>query len=234
MSNILITGSNRGIGLEWARQYADEGWKVYATCRHPEIADDLRELAKSHKNVSIHRLDVTRPDEINSVAVELKGLPIDLLVNNAGVYLEKFWDSNLRLRRINYENWMYCFQVNTLGPVRVTEALLDNVGQSDKKLVIITSTHMASISEIAEPGAYYYRSTKAALNAAMEGMTLEFREMDVGVLILHPGHVKTRMGGDDAPLLPPESVRGMRRLVDQFSMKHTGRFYRYDGVEMPW
>jgi NAD(P)-dependent dehydrogenase (short-subunit alcohol dehydrogenase family) len=232
MSNILITGSNRGIGLEWVRQYAEQGHRIFATCRHPREAYDLRELAKAHEGVSLHRLDVTRVDEINAVAVELMDEPIDILLSNAGVYLEKYRD--VGLNRLNYEDWVTTFRINALGPVRLVEAFLEHVARSRERMVVVTSTHMASIADIAAPGAYYYRSTKAALNAVMEGITHELKQRDVGLLLLHPGHVRTRMGGSGTDLLAPKSVQGMRKLVEQFSMQSTGRFFRYDGVEMPW
>jgi NAD(P)-dependent dehydrogenase (short-subunit alcohol dehydrogenase family) len=232
MATVLVTGSNRGLGLEWVRQYAAEGWRVYATCRQPTEAGELKALADREKEIRVLRLDVTKPDEINALAVELIKEPIDVLVNNAGVYLEKFME--VGLRRLRYEDWEYTFQVNTLGAVRVTEALQEHVARSEKRLVVVISTHMASIADIAAPGAYYYRSTKAALNAVMEGLTHELRPKGVGVLILHPGWVRTRMGGEGTSLMPPESVRGMRSLVEKFTLAESGRFFRYDGVEMPW
>ena len=232
MATVLVTGSNRGLGLEWVRQYAAEGWRVYATCRQPTEAGELRALADREKGIRILRLDVTKPDEINALAVELIKEPIDVLVNNAGVHLEKFME--VGLRRLRYEDWEYTFQVNTLGAVRVTEAFQEHVARSERRLVVVISTHMASIADIAAPGAYYYRSTKAALNAVMEGLTHELRPKGIGVLILHPGWVQTKMGGEGTSLVPPESVRGMRSLVEKFTLEESGRFFRYDGVEMPW
>ena len=232
MASVLVTGSNRGLGLEWVRQYATEGWRVYATCRQPLEARELNALAEQEKGISVHRLDVTKPDEINALAVYLMKEPIDLLVNNAGVYLEKFME--VGLRKLRYEDWIYTFQVNTLGAVRVTEAFQEHVARSERRLVVVISTHMASIADIAAPGAYYYRSTKAALNAVMEGLTHELRPKGIGVLILHPGWVQTRMGGEGTSLMPLESVQGMRSLVEKFRLNESGRFFRYDGIEMPW
>lgn len=232
MAQILITGSNRGLGLEWVRQYAEHGHRIFATCRHPREAHELRSLADVYEGISLHRLDVTRVDEINAVSVELMDESIDILLSNAGIYLEKYRD--VGLNRLNYEDWVTTFRVNTLGPVRLIESFVEQVARSRERKVVITSTHMASIADIAAPGAYYYRSTKAALNAVMEGITHELSQRDVGLLLLHPGHVRTRMGGTGTDLLPQQSVAAMRILVDQFSMKNTGRFFRYDGVEMPW
>ena len=232
MASVLITGSNRGLGLEWVRQYAAEGWRVYATCRHPSGAQELQKLATREKNIRLYRLDVTKPEEVNALAVDLMKESIDVLVNNAGIYLEKF--KNVGLSRLQYQNWEYSFRVNTLGAVRVTEALEEHVARSEKRLVVVISTHMASIADIASPGAYYYRSTKAALNAAMQGLAHELKPKGVAVLLLHPGWVRTRMGGEETALLPPESVRGMRTVVEHFSLEDSGRFFRYDGIEMPW
>ena len=232
MSNVLITGSNRGLGLEWVRQYAEDGWRVYATCRHPAEANELQCLVEHYEHVSVHRMDVTRSDEINAVAVELRMEPIDVLVSNAGVYLEKY--ASIGLHQIDYADWEYTFRVNTLGPVRIAEAFNKQLELSKKGLMAVVSTHMASIADISEPGDYYYRSTKAALNAAMEGITLELRQKNIGLLLLHPGWVFTRMGGAGTSLMPCESVHGMRELISRFRMDETGKFFRYDGVEMPW
>ncbi|MDY7031937.1 MAG: SDR family oxidoreductase [Thermodesulfobacteriota bacterium] len=232
MTSVFVTGSNRGLGLEWVKQYAKAGWRVYATCRHPTEAFDLHDLATTQKNVSIHRLDVTKPDEINAVAVELMNESVDVLLNNAGVYPEKYWE--VSVEKIRYEDWEYTFRVNTMGAVRLAAALQDHISRSRKRLIVVISTHMGSITDIEEPGSYYYRSSKAALNAVMKGLSYEMKPLGVGVLILHPGWVKTRMGGPGTALLPPESVQGMRSIVEDFTMAQTGRFYRHDGIEMPW
>ncbi len=231
MHSILVTGANRGLGLEWCRQYAEADWRVYATCRRPEAADALQALARTHRMLSIQRLDVTRSESVYALRAELRDQAIDILVNNAGVYLEKYAaDAALR-----YDDWAETLAVNTLGAVRVTEALVDLVARSSRRLVVAISSHMGSIAEISSPGSYYYRSSKAALNAAMKGLALAYRDRGVGVLILHPGWVKTRMGGwDEAPLTPELSVQGMRRLAEGFSPAMTGRFFRYDGTEIPW
>jgi NAD(P)-dependent dehydrogenase (short-subunit alcohol dehydrogenase family) len=232
MSTILVTGSNRGLGLEWVRQYAREGHRVYATCRHPSEAYELQKLGQEFAGVSIHRMDVTKVDELYAMSVEILEEPVDILISNAGIYLEKYRD--VALGSLNYMDWMKTFEINALGPVRVVETFLPNVVRSSRRQVVVTSTHMASIADFAVPGAYYYRSTKAALNAVMEGLSHELEQQGVGLLIVHPGHVKTRMGGGGTTLMPPESVQGMKALVDQFTMQDTGRFIRYDGVEMPW
>lgn len=233
MPTVLVTGSNRGLGLEWVRQYADLEWSVLATCRKPAEAEQLNQIAAAHGNVTVYRLDVTNPEETQALSVALQGEPVDILINNAGIYLEKY-TAQLSLLQVRYDDWMHTFEVNTLGAMRVTEALLDNIAASDRRLVVTMTSHMGSIAEIESPGSYPYRSSKAALNAAMVGLSLELRDMGIGVLLMHPGWVLTRMGGPDAPLKPAESVRSMRRLIDRFATTDTGRFFRYDGSEIPW
>ena len=230
MTSVLVTGSNRGIGLEWCCQYAGAGWRVFATCRHPETADALHDLARAHSGLSVHRLDVTRPESVYALRAELQHETIDVLINNAGIYLEKYAPT----AALRYDEWQQTLEVNTLGPLRVSEALLERVAHSQRKLVVALSSHMGSIAEISAPGDTYYRSSKAALNAAMKGFSLSLRERGIGVLLLHPGWVKTRMGGQDAPLTAAESVAGMRTLVDAFSLDQSGRFLRYNGTEIPW
>ena len=232
MATILVTGSNRGLGLEWVRRYAADGWRVYATCRHPQQADELQRLAHRHANVTIHRLDVTAADQIAALAAELRDRPIDLLVNKAGGYFEQ-WDRD-PFGSVDVDAWEQALRCNTLGAVRVTEALADQAACSERRLILVITSHMGSIADIGSPRSYAYRSSKAALNAAMKGIALELRPRGIGLLLLHPGWVSTRMGGDAAPYAPQQSVSGMRQLADHFRMEQSGRFYRFDGVELPW
>ncbi|MCO6429122.1 SDR family oxidoreductase [Nitrosomonas communis] len=231
MPNVLITGSNRGLGLEWCRQYAQAGWRVFATCRFPAQADELQQLESDSSALTRHRLDVTDPAQIDALAAELANTPIDLLINNAGVYFEKYVRPD---QATDYEVWAHTFRVNTIGALRVSRAFLAHLRRSQKRLIVAITSHMGSIAEIESPGSYYYRSSKAALNAAMKGFSLELKPQQIGILLLHPGWVRTRMGGPDGPLSPQQSVEGMRTLVDAFTLADSGRFLRYDGSEIPW
>lgn len=230
MPSILITGSNRGLGLEAARQYARAGWRVYATCRHPAEAESLRRLEAECPELTVHRLDVTSLEDIRAIHWELEGHPLDILLSNAGVYLEK---GTPRLGGIRYEDWMRTLEVNTLGHVRITEALVDSLERGERRIVAAMSSHMGSIADIHSPGSYYYRSSKAALNAAMQGIAAELKPRGIGVVLLHPGAVSTRMGPRGG-LSPAESIRGIRRILDGFTFQDTGRFVQYDGQALPW
>ncbi len=230
MPSILITGSNRGLGIEWAHQYAVEGWRVFATCRYPAEATALAKLAEQHSTISLHRLDITVPEDLRALFWELEQEPIDILVNNAGIYIEK---DSVQFGSLCYHDWARTFEVNTMGAMRVSEYFAENVARSEKRLIVAVSSHMGSIADIESPGNYYYRSSKAALNAAMQGLAALLKSRGVGVLILHPGGVKTRMGPKHG-ISPEHSVRAMRLIVERFTMEQTGRFFRYDGAPMPW
>jgi NAD(P)-dependent dehydrogenase (short-subunit alcohol dehydrogenase family) len=232
MATVLITGSNRGLGLEWVRQCAARGWHVVATCRDPDAAADLRALALHNSGVGVYRLDVTAPDQIAELAARLQGEVLDLLVNNAGVYFEH-WAQDA-VGSIDYDDWQETFRVNTLGPIRVTEAFLPHLSRGDRPLVLTISSDMGSIARIDTPRNYAYRSSKAALNAAMHGLALELQPRGIGVLLVHPGWVRTRMGGPSAGTTPEVSVRSMLTLVDGFEMGVSGAFLRLDGTDVPW
>jgi NAD(P)-dependent dehydrogenase (short-subunit alcohol dehydrogenase family) len=232
MLSILVTGSNRGLGLEWVRQYAELGWRVYATCRYPDQADALQGLAASYPALSIHRLDVTNAAHVQQLSHDLQGQHLDILVNNAGVYFER-WGKD-KLGSIDYSAWLETYQVNVLGAMRVTEALCTPLTRGNKRLVVMTTSHMGSISEITGPNDYAYRSSKAALNSVVKGLTYELAPLGIGILLVHPGWVRTRMGGNQGRYSVGESVGNMRKLVDEFQMQKSGRFYRHDGAVIPW
>ncbi|HYP69063.1 MAG TPA: SDR family oxidoreductase [Thiobacillaceae bacterium] len=231
MKSVFVTGASRGLGLEWVRQYAEAGWRVYASCRRPEEAAALKGLADKHAGVSVHRLDVCDHAQLHTLQRALNDVRIDVLINNAGVYLDKFGGE---FGAVDYDAWMSTFAVNTLGAMRVSETFVEQVARSENKLVVAITSHMGSIAEITAPGNYAYRSSKAALNAAMKGLSWALAERGIGVLLLHPGWVRTRMGGPDAPLTVEQSVAGMRALVEGFVPEMNGRFFRYNGTEIPW
>ena len=182
--------------------------------------------------MSLHPLDVTDASQIDDLGEDLRDETIDLLVNNAGVYFERWGKDSVG--SIRYEDWQETFRVNTLGLMRVTEALLPHLNGGERPLVLAITSHMGSMADIDAPRDYAYRSSKAALNAAMHGLAYELKPRGVGVLLLHPGWVRTRMGGSSAPVSPEESVRGMLSLVDRYEPNLSGGFFRFDGTRMPW
>lgn len=225
--NVLITGAGRGIGLEFARQYAETGWHVHATCREPKNSSELLTLPGA---VTVHKLDVTHPKQLGHLVRELEGLPIDLLINNAGVIGPR----DRSFGDLDYAAWEEVLQVNTLAPIRIAEAFVENVLASDRKLIVSLSSVMGSIGSNNSGGSYLYRSSKAALNAAMRSLAMELRDREVTVVMFHPGWVRTDMGGAGAPVSPQDSVAGMRALIDLLKPSQSGRFFGYDGAEIPW
>ncbi|HWP00484.1 MAG TPA: SDR family oxidoreductase [Methylococcus sp.] len=229
--SVLVTGTNRGLGLEFTRQYLAAGWHVIACCRRPHAAAELRDLAKRFDNLSIHTLDLCTLTEIEHLAKALTDTRLDLLINNAGVY---GGERANRFGSLDYELWQDVLRVNTLAPVKMAETFLPHLARSRKKLIVGITSLMGSIADNSSGGAIVYRSSKAALNAALKSLAIDLKPHGIGVLILHPGWVRTDMGGPRAPILPEESVRGMRHLIDQFTPELSGRFLDFRGRELPW
>ncbi len=231
MSTVLVTGANRGLGLEFARQYAAAGWKVYAACRDPDAAQELGRLAaESGGAIRVLALEVTDVASVRAAAQSLAGEAIDVLINNAGVGSPK----KQRLGSIDYSAWARVLDVNTLGPMRVVEAFLDSVAKgSDRKIVTLTSA-MGSIADNGSGGSYAYRSSKAAVNIVVKSLSVDLAPRGITCVVVHPGWVRTDMGGPDGKLTPAESVTALRRLIAGLRPEDTGRFFNYDGKPYPW
>lgn len=227
MPTVFITGANRGLGLEYARQYADDGWRVIATCRDPGSANDLSSLAG---DIEIHALDVTDHGQVQSLAKNLRKDAIDLLLNNAGIYGPR----PSKLGGIEYDAWEEVMRINVMAPMKVCECFRDHVGASDLKKIAIMSSKMGSMGDNESGASYTYRSSKAALNAAMKSLAVDLKPRGIAVAILHPGWVRTDMGGPSGLIDAPESVAGLRQVIENLSLENTGRFYNYDGTEIPW
>jgi len=231
MKTVLMTGSNRGLGLEFCRQFAVDGWRVIAGCRLPETSAELTKLAKQHMNIQIERLDVADYGQIDALSARLGDEPIDVLINNAGIYEDK---QESGFGHLNYQRWLQSFAVNTIAPVKLAEALLTNIQRSEQKLIVNISSLMGSMADNQSGGSLLYRSSKAGLNAAMKSLSIDLLPRAIGVLILHPGWVRTDMGGRNALIDAEESVSGMRSQIASFSLEQSGSFLKYDGRILPW
>jgi len=234
--SILITGANRGIGLEFTRQYAAAGWQVYACCRHPENADELDELGRSSARFQVFSLDVTEPDAIASLAAELASRPLDVLLNNAGIIGPVPVAENIGLQHfgsIDYKLWERVLRTNTLAPIRMAEAFLPQLEAGDQKKFANLSSTVGSISERHTP-AMAYASSKAALNKALRLLAASLKERGISVGIYCPGYVQTRMDFGGADVTPADSVAGLRRLIDSLTPERSGEFRRYNGERIAW
>jgi NAD(P)-dependent dehydrogenase (short-subunit alcohol dehydrogenase family) len=192
MSSALITGANRGIGLEFARQYLAGGWQVYAACRDPDSASELRRLAdgSGHK-LKVVALDVTDPSSIKAAAAELDAQTIDLLINNAGVMGAR----DQTIGNIDYDAWAKVLDANTMGPMRVSEAFVDHVARSKRKLIVTLTSGMGSLADNTSGGSIAYRSSKAAVNMVMRSLAIDLAPRGITCVVVNPGWVQTDMGG---------------------------------------
>ena len=234
MSRVLITGANRGLGLEFARQYAADGWDVIATSRHPDNSEELQQLLRKNNKLSLNALDVTSDKSVETLAHTLRGQAIDLLVLNSAIYTR----TGNTTGEIDFKGWREAMETNLFGAIRVAQALLENVAASKRKQITAISTGMGSIealpSTIGFGAAYQYRTSKAALNMAMSILAKELEARRISVVIFDPGWVKTDMGGPNAALTPEESIGGMRKVLARNPMELTGKFVGYDGKARAW
>ncbi len=228
MKTVLITGANRGLGLEFSRQYALDGWRVLACCRSP--SPGLEELsARNPERVSVQPLDVSDHGEIERLGRLLSEKSIDLLINNAGIYP----DSG-DFGHTDYDKWMQAFRVNTMAPLKMAEAFVRQVAGSSLKTIATLTSKMGSLSDNTSGGEYIYRSSKAAANMVAKSLSIDLRSSGIISVALHPGWVKTDMGGPSALISVEDSVAGMRRAIAGLTLEESGKFLSYDGREIPW
>ena len=231
MPSTLITGANRGLGFEFARQYSADGWQVYAACRNPQSASELRRLADaSDDKLQILALDVIDPVSVQAAAAKLDGQAIDLLLNNAGIGGPR----GQSVGNIDYKAWAKVLDVNTMGPLRVSEAFVDHVARSERKLIVTLTSGMGSLADNTSGGAYAYRSSKAAVNMVMRSLAIDLAPRGIACVVINPGWVLTDMGGPHATLTTAESVKKLRRLIETLGPGQSGKFFNYDGREYAW
>jgi NAD(P)-dependent dehydrogenase (short-subunit alcohol dehydrogenase family) len=217
---ILITGAGRGLGLELARQYALEGWRVIGTVRN----GDLKKIGAESLTV-----DVTDFAQVKSLSARLKGEPLDILFCNAGIIGKR----GMALGSFDYAEWEKVLRVNVLGAASVIEALVDNVAGSERKTIALMSSRLGSISETSGM-TLPYSTSKAALNLLAKALAETLRPRGVIVAALSPGWVRTDMGGEGAPLAPEVSVRGLRKVLGGLRREDSGKFFSHDGSQIPW
>ncbi|MDI1297790.1 SDR family oxidoreductase [Methylotenera sp.] len=225
---VLVTGANRGIGLEFTQQYAEDGYSVLACCRDPQHASALQTLAKAHANIRILHLDVADFAQIDALALQLKDEKIDVLINNAGVYPES------SLGDANTENWLDAFKINSIAPLKMATAFTAHIANSKLKKIATLSSKMGSMSDNAGGGSYIYRSTKTAVNMVMKSLSIDVKPAGIAVVTLHPGWVLTDMGGSNALIDTKTSVVGLRQVIENLNLNNTGKFIAYDGKEIAW
>lgn len=230
MKTVFITGANRGLGLELVKQYAQRGWNVIACCRNLHSAQELSLMAQRYSTIRTHALDVSNESDILTLSETFKGIAIDILIHNAGVS----GDQCESLGNMAQQGWIEVLKVNTIAPMLITQALLNNILASKDKTIIGMTSILASIDDNHSGGRYSYRASKAALNQIIKSLACELSESGVKTMAIHPGWVQTDMGGIDGKVTVEESVKGMLHVINNLQAKHSGSFFVYDGTQLPW
>ena len=228
MATILITGTNKGVGLELTKIYAARGDTVYAACRDPAGASALAEVPGE---VVILPLVVGDSGSVTAMAEQLAGVTIDIVINNAGMKGPEFEEQNTYA--MDFDGWAETFNVNSMGPVRVMQALMPNLKQAEAAKVVTITSQMGALS-LDMPAAHAYCASKAAVNKFMRLASIDLKKDSVAVGLIHPGWVQTDMGGPRADLTPQESAEGIVAVVDQLSMDSTGGFWKWNGETHDW
>ena len=225
---VLITGANRGIGLEYVRQYAQDGNTVYATVRDIALATELQALAEKHSQIQVLALDIADITAIQSLAHQLSAVSIDILISNAGAYPPS------RFGKTDPQTWLQAFQVNTLTTYYLAEAFLPHLQRSGQAKLIAMTSKMGSMADNSSGGEYIYRSTKTALNMVVKSLSLDLQPFNIAVAALHPGWVRTDMGGPNGLIDTETSVTGLRKVITGLDQNQSGEFIAYDGKPVPW
>ncbi len=232
---VLVTGANRGIGLEFVRQYAARGWHVIGTARDPDAAADLQALAKQYPGkVHVEKLDVRDYAAVDALAAKYAGRPIDVLIHNAGV---SGGSQTQMLGRMQFDVFEDVLKTNVVAPLKISEAFLKHVEASREKKIVTVSSSEGSIAGATQPRLYFYRSSKAAVNMVMKNLALQVKPKGISVAMVNPGMTDTDfMKGLPKNLLrpPADAVRDMMRNIDGLSVANTGSFWEYDGKEIAW
>ena len=232
MNTVLITGANRGIGLEFCRQYAAQGWRVLACSRYPEKSDELNKLASLNPElIKVYALDVADHVEIDRLAQVLANESIDLLINNAGIYPDS---DKSGFGHTDYAEWIEAFRVNTMAPLKMAETFAAQIARSRQKTIVTITSKMGSIADNSGGGSYLYRSSKAALNMVVKSLAIDLKPLGIIAVVFHPGWVKTDMGGPNAMISPGQSVSGIRKVISGLVPADSGKFFGYDGQAIPW
>ena len=225
MKNILITGANRGIGLKFAEILSANN-NIYATARDITKADDLEKL----DNTELLELDLLDKDSIKSFCSELKDIPLDIIINNAGI----FQDEQMEETILDPELWLDEIMINAIGPVVLSQKLKENIMSGNDKKIIFISSQMGSIDDNYSGGYYFYRTSKSALNSAAKSLSIDWKADGISVLMLHPGWVRTDMGGSNAKLDIDTSVSKMLDVINSLDIGKTGTFLNYEGKKLEW
>lgn len=237
MPSILITGANQGLGLEFTRQYAADGWDVIACCRSPDAAAELQGLAAENSTITIEPLDVRDHGAVDALGEKYLGVPVDILLNNAGIIGPTPIAEHINKQHfgsMDYDVWRDVIETNTFAPLKLAETFIENLAASEQKKLVNISSQVSSIAEMAIPG-IAYASSKTALNRAMTIAAEQLKERDIIVAMFCPGYVKTRMDAFGYAMVEIEqSISALRPLIAALRIEDTGSFQNYAGRTVAW
>ena len=225
MHNILIIGANRGIGLEFARQYSNDNYNVFATTRNRSDSKELNSI----KNIKVFDLDLNSDESLDNFTQNISSQKIDILIHNAGIFSDEQLDDDLDINA-----WMNEMRINAIIPIILARKLKRNIEMGSNKKIIFISSQMGSIDDNYSGRFYFYRSSKSALNSAAKSLSIDWKEDGISILILHPGWVKTDMGGGNAKLEIPDSISQMIKVINDLNLNNSGSFVNYAGAKLEW
>jgi NAD(P)-dependent dehydrogenase (short-subunit alcohol dehydrogenase family) len=237
MATVLVTGASRGLGLEFTRQYLQDDWQVLAACRRP--TPELEALTEAYGGrLEVLPLDLADDASIAALGERLAGRAIDVLLNNAGTMgRANFAGSGLEdsaFGRSDPEDWLHVFRINVIAPMKIAETLVENVAAGGQKKIVTLTSMLGSMGLNTVGGLYAYRASKAAVNAMMKSMAIDLGKRGILAAPIHPGWVRTAMGGPNAQIDAVTSVSGVREVIAQLDAERAGRLWAYDGSELPW
>jgi len=227
---ILITGANRGIGLELTEQFAADGWTVLACCRNPADAEALLALGNRYPAIELHALEVTDYAQMASLSAQLRDRSIDILLSNAGIYGPR----GANFGDVEAEAWREVVEVNSIAPLMLVQAFVEQVAASRQKLVAVISSKMGSIADNGSGGSYIYRSSKTAVNQVVRNLSIDLAGRGISALSLHPGWVQTEMGGANAETSVGDSAAGLKAILQGAGPEQNGQFLEFNGDPIPW
>lgn len=230
MATILVTGANRGLGLEFIKHYLDRGDHVIGTFRDKHSSGELIQMGVTYDKLEIISLDVSSEKSLKTFPNLLGDIAIDIFINNAGVYGPR----NSSFKHVDIETWIPALKINTIAPIILTQLIIDNLKKGSKKKLIYITSKMGSIDDNSGGGSYVYRSTKAALNAVVKSLSIDLKSEEMIVALLHPGWVQTDMGGPNGLIDKNTSVSGMIKVIDGLERSESGCFLDYTGSDIPW
>ena len=231
MKNILITGANRGLGLGLVKKFLKNNEKVICTTRNISKSKELILCKEKYNdNLEICELDLLDKDSPNILSNFLGNETIDLFINNAGV----IGHSAQHFKSVSLNHWLDVLKVNLIAPLLITQSIIKNIEKSSERKIYFISSKVGSIEDNKSGGMYIYRSSKTALNQVVKSLSIDLKPLDISVISLHPGWVRTEMGGPNALISVEESVNGMVDVISNTSIINSGQFINYDGTRLPW